>query len=294
MELNTKEEVTKWLENGPLNQLVTMPEDLYHASPGLSQSKLQNIVEPKTPADYRYAIGHPRKPTASQILGTAAHIAILEPDTFNDRVTIAPTVNKRTKAGKEELAEFEAANRGKVILSEGDYNAALQMRDAAHRNKNMEWLLKGSVFEKSLFQRDSRGQLIRGRIDALNLEHNFILDVKTTRGADYWQFRHSVMKYKYHMQAAFYCDLAKDVTGVEITDYFICAIEKFPPFKVKIYQLSRRDISTGREMYLKALEDVWKYTHADYWPGYDDEIEVLRLPDYDNEVDPWDELVKEE
>ncbi len=58
-------------------------------------------------------------------LATSMHCGILEPDHFAARVVTAPNVNKRTNAGKEELAAFQAAHAGKGwYLSAADMTRA--------------------------------------------------------------------------------------------------------------------------------------------------------------------------
>lgn len=63
-----------------------VPADTYHAWDAASNSRLSHLL--RSPAHCREAIDNPPDPTPAQILGTAAHYCILEPDLFEQRYTV--------------------------------------------------------------------------------------------------------------------------------------------------------------------------------------------------------------
>lgn len=76
----------------------------YHNSPecnALSAGGIKSIL--KTPAHFK-AAQTGNSPTPAMIFGSAAHSYILTPQL--GEVVQAPDINRRTKAGKEEWAEF--------------------------------------------------------------------------------------------------------------------------------------------------------------------------------------------
>jgi len=75
-----------------------MPFSDYLALDAMSAHGLMQIE--RSPAHYRHAIDTPHAPTPAQALGTAAHMAILEPDHYEAHAHVAPNVDRRTKAGK--------------------------------------------------------------------------------------------------------------------------------------------------------------------------------------------------
>ena len=72
----------------------------YHSSGYLGKSKLMKILD--CPAKFKYALEHPPKPTPTLEFGTAVHMAVLEPEKFNEKYYVLPEdFNLRTNANKE-------------------------------------------------------------------------------------------------------------------------------------------------------------------------------------------------
>ncbi|ENI5821930.1 PD-(D/E)XK nuclease-like domain-containing protein, partial [Salmonella enterica] len=78
-----------------------IPNEAYHAGPGVSKSQLDDIAD--TPAIYLWRKNAPvdTEKTKSLDTGTAFHCRVLEPEEFSKRFIIAPEFNRRTSAGKE-------------------------------------------------------------------------------------------------------------------------------------------------------------------------------------------------
>ncbi|EBK5839738.1 exonuclease VIII, partial [Salmonella enterica] len=83
-----------------------IPNEAYHAGPGVSKSQLDDIAD--TPAIYLWRKNAPvdTEKTKSLDTGTAFHCRVLEPEEFSKRFIIAPEFNRRTSAGKEEEKTF--------------------------------------------------------------------------------------------------------------------------------------------------------------------------------------------
>ncbi|MDO3770908.1 PD-(D/E)XK nuclease-like domain-containing protein [Salmonella enterica] len=96
-----------------------IPNEAYHAGPGVSKSQLDDIVD--TPAIYLWRKNAPvdTEKTKSLDTGTAFHCRVLEPEEFSKRFIIAPEFNRRTSAGKEEEKTFleEYARTGITVLT---------------------------------------------------------------------------------------------------------------------------------------------------------------------------------
>ncbi|EKA6606619.1 PD-(D/E)XK nuclease-like domain-containing protein, partial [Salmonella enterica] len=96
-----------------------IPNEAYHAGPGVSKSQLDDIAD--TPAIYLWRKNAPvdTEKTKSLDTGTAFHCRVLEPDEFSKRFIIAPEFNRRTSAGKEEEETFleECARTGRTVLT---------------------------------------------------------------------------------------------------------------------------------------------------------------------------------
>ncbi|EPV9956578.1 RecE family exodeoxyribonuclease, partial [Salmonella enterica subsp. enterica serovar Cerro] len=96
-----------------------IPNEAYHAGPGVSKSQLDDIAD--TPAIYLWRKNAPvdTEKTKSLDTGTAFHCRVLEPEEFSKRFIIAPEFNRRTSAGKEEEKTFleECARTGRTVLT---------------------------------------------------------------------------------------------------------------------------------------------------------------------------------
>ncbi|EOZ7041506.1 RecE family exodeoxyribonuclease, partial [Salmonella enterica subsp. enterica serovar Cerro] len=92
-----------------------IPNEAYHAGPGVSKSQLDDIAD--TPAIYLWRKNAPvdTEKTKSLDTGTAFHCRVLEPEEFSKRFIIAQEFNRRTSAGKEEEKTFleECARTGR-------------------------------------------------------------------------------------------------------------------------------------------------------------------------------------
>ena len=104
-----------------------IPNESYHAGPGISKSGLWTI-HTKSPAHYKFGV---RKETNAFDFGEACHLAILEPNDFEKRVIRGPE-DRRGNKWKDQLEA--CALDGKLLLTAGDFDGVLAIRDAVHAN----------------------------------------------------------------------------------------------------------------------------------------------------------------
>ena len=103
----------------------------------------------------------------------------LEPDRFNTEFVCSPKLDKRTKAGKEEYAQFEAENSGKVVVDKSSFDKAVSMRDSVRAHKASRALLDAGSAEQSVFWNDSEFEVgCKARGDWVR--ENIIVDLKTS------------------------------------------------------------------------------------------------------------------
>lgn len=140
--------------------------------------------------------------TPAMLFGSMVHCSILEPDEFDSRYVVAPKVDKRTKAGKEEYAIFLHGVGDKEVVSDQDYEDAKRMADAVRKNDPARFLLDRMECKEVAVNWDFGGFNWRGFIDGENA--NIMADLKTTADADPRKLRWSIRDKKYHWQLAFY------------------------------------------------------------------------------------------
>ncbi|EAP2446878.1 PD-(D/E)XK nuclease-like domain-containing protein, partial [Salmonella enterica subsp. enterica serovar Cerro] len=183
-----------------------IPNEAYHAGPGVSKSQLDDIAD--TPAIYLWRKNAPvdTEKTKSLDTGTAFHCRVLEPEEFSKRFIIAQEFNRRTSAGKEEEKTFleECARTGRTVLTAEEGRKIELMYQSVMALPLGQWLVESAGYaESSVYWEDPEtGILCRCRPDKIIPEFHWIMDVKTT--ADIQRFRTAYYDYRYHVQDAFY------------------------------------------------------------------------------------------
>lgn len=251
-----------------------LPNDDYHRGPGVSSSELKTVL--KSPAHYKYASENPRPQTPQMALGTAAHALILEPD--KTPVVCEPEVNKRTNAGKAELAAFHEEHAGKIICSKEQYDHAIGMRDSVLMHPSASVLFAAGKAEQSHFWLDEiTGELCKKRDDWYNTDHEVIVDLKTTSDASREAFLRAVVNFRYDLQEAYYREGSRQ-TDTPVQEFIFVVVENTPPYAVAIYTLPEELKHKGDIMWRRALDTLHECKITDTWPGYPTEIQVLDCP----------------
>ncbi|EKA3321771.1 exodeoxyribonuclease VIII, partial [Salmonella enterica] len=202
-----------------------IPNEAYHAGPGVSKSQLDDIAD--TPAIYLWRKNAPvdTEKTKSLDTGTAFHCRVLEPEEFSKRFIIAPEFNRRTSAGKEEEKTFleECTRTGRTVLTAEEGRKIELMYQSVMALPLGQWLVESAGYaESSVYWEDPEtGILCRCRPDKIIPEFHWIMDVKTT--ADIQRFRTAYYDYRYHVQDAFYSDGYRAQFGEIPTFVFLVA-----------------------------------------------------------------------
>lgn len=250
-----------------------MTNEAYHAGPGVSKSGLWTIAT-RTPSHYRFG---ERKETKAFDFGEAAHLAILEPDDFESRVYRGPDDRRGNKW--KDAAEACAID-GKLLLTSGDYDRVLEIRDAVHADAWINQIITGGkrAVEASGFWIDEEtGVLCRCRPDLYRPDLKIIVDVKSTISAAPADFARSVVNYGYHAQEAFYTDGWRAL-GQQVDGFVFLAWEKDLTTAKAIYELPPSIVEEGRVMMRKALATYAECSAADAWPGYANGVQELDFP----------------
>lgn len=277
-----------------------IPNATYHGGPGVSKSGLDLIA--RSPLHYWHArnASNDNEPTAAQRIGSAAHKLILEPDTFGDEFAVAPDVDRRTKDGKALWAEFVEENAGKVVLNESEMDQLEAMRDAVMAHPAARGLLSSvpGRAELSAYWRDAEtGVLCRCRPDFWRAD-GIIVDLKTTDDASPEEFGRSILKWRYHVQAAMYLDgtraAAEQGGGLDlivdpaqgegfaaIPEHFLfIVVEKKPPHAVAVYKLDSLSLAHGTAEYRRDLARFAECLANDSWPAFGETVLQTGLPEW--------------
>lgn len=266
-----------------------LDEDLYHAHPFISKSKLD--VFNVTPYHYYRRFVKPsktrEKPSQSLARGSLIHLAVLEPARFLETVVMGPSEDAR----KKEFRDFKEYAEGKIVVKPSDYEMLIDIVQQIKANKTAYDVIRASKKEVSLFWMNEETQTpCRGRIDALDAGRFILTDVKSTRSAEPRSFFNSMGEYRYHVQAAFYSDGIKKIFGLKEDPVFnFVAVETAWPYIVQVYEVDPAEIELGRAEYHENLRNLKKCYAENTWPGYGPEIMRAELPKwYDYKIGDGD------
>ena len=253
----------------------------YHARPEISKSQLDMIRD----APYKFKNAHLyRKEGAQFVMGSAFHTMVLEPELFNSEYVVAPSLELRTKAGKEAMAEFTASAGSRAILKADEYETLQKMTEAVNNNIYCKALLSGAIVEGSVIS-NLEGVPVRARFDAYNQKINCLIDLKSTVDSSPAAFAKSAANYRYHVQDAFYGDILAN-EGYAV-DKFVFIVVSKTTHEVGIYDLDNTAREFGRDSYIKDLETYKWCKENNTWPLYEDfesgevkPVRTITLPNY--------------
>lgn len=228
-----------------------MTNQEYRQAEGISRSEL--FLFTKSPKHYEYAKTHPQESTPALAFGSAAHKYILEKEDFFNEYVIMPSVDRRTKEGKETYQRFLEESEEKTVISQDDFETILGMAQAIDEHPMARKFLEG-VHEVSLFWTDSdTGEKVKCRPDSMTTDNSItgkklIVDYKTTDSLQDGHFERSCKKYGYKLQAGMYREGVFQ-NYLEEYGFAFVAQEKKAPYAVRIYVCDQAYIDAGYDEY---------------------------------------------
>lgn len=246
--------------------------DNYRTHPGINHSTLKAFA--RGAAHVRHQIDHGTVETEAMRMGTLFHLLVLEPHRQPDEVAVAPKVNRRTKAGKEELAKWEEDAAGKLVVTEDQLATALRMRDAVMSHPAAGPLIESLVHrEIDCFWKDPFLNVeCKAKIDGITATS--LVDLKTTIDATPAGFSRAVFNHSYHTQAAWYMHGAHACKVASPTSFIFVAVEKTEPFEVGVYRMSADAIEIGMRTVSEWLNDYYERTKRSDWVSFPEVIDI--------------------
>jgi hypothetical protein len=249
-----------------------LPETDYHGHQGsLSVTGAKTLL--RAPALYKWQREHPvhkdvfdfGKAAHQRVLGVGAQVTRLDFDSW------------RTKAAQEARDAERAA--GRVPLLGADFERVQAMADALREHTLAAQLLGAGEPEVSAFCADEpTGVMRRSRFDWIE-PTRILVDYKTTVCSEPSAFARSAATFGYHMQAAWYLDIADDL-DLEPRGFLFIAQEKEAPYLVSVVELTADALEVGRARNRRALQMYRDCSESGIWPGYtpDTDITPIDLP----------------
>lgn len=286
-----------------------VPDNIYH---GLEVLDFSSLVRVRTsPADYKMLKEEGWTTTDAMRFGSAYHLYMLEHERFVEEVCVMPDVKLNTNAGKEELSEWLIGqgllstdelvkagrdaimsaldSAGKTVITEKDLGIIKAMCKMASTHESADLILCaeahnemsliGELSYTNMDTGDVMTRLMKGRIDKWIPSSGQIVDLKTTVDAHPMKFGRAIYDRGYHIQAYIYTQLCS-VNGMESNDYLFLAQEKDRPYKCAVHELDRMAIEVGKVEFEQLMTTLERCEREDRWPGYGDEITLVKMPAY--------------
>lgn len=273
---------------------LNLPAEVYHRSPGVSQSTLKEFGEYATPLHYK---ARKRKvPTEDMEFGTICHTAVLEPGKLAEAYYLEPEVYPALVKGKKGEPDSTIAKKWSNNADWcKDWNREhddrpiidkLREADIPHIVKRVSALtefgsaLKHGQREVSFFKRDEiTGLLLKCRTDVFVRDADgadWIFDLKKVQsgGASREEFSKSIADFGYHIQAASYMQ----ITGS--AHFVFVPFDDAEPFDACQWEVEQADLDAGAFEYRRLLNEFAVCTKNDTWTGYRGGIDKIGLPAY--------------
>lgn len=232
----------------------------------LSYSSIKEFQ--KSPRHYIEYINKPRTaPTDAMKLGSMVHCMILQPNLFNEQFVIAPDVNKRTNAGKEEWATFCSQHADKTVVSNEDYEHASRLASNAMANPTIESLVKDCYDFEQEWRAEIDGLPYRGFYDGIS--NDYVLEIKTTSDGFPRSVMNDFIKRKYHVQAGLYNLISQKQVVYVIIETSEPYLSYSAPASDQFLELGLSDLSKANKKFMECLEA------GDFSGGYDYGKEIV-------------------
>lgn len=269
-----------------------MTDDEYHADKSRIGSSGISTLFIETEADFHYQQTHGKEASPAMELSKTIHELTFYPDARH-LVKVAPSVDRRTKEGKQEYAEwFDDLPPGAKILSPNDADAVLGVQTAILNHPKASKLFSGGIAEQAgYFEHElevinpdgSRSTvIIPGKIKPdFRRNDGIIVDLKAYRKGDASPkgFSYAVRTRGYLIQAAWYSLGYRAIMGRMPKAFTFVVVEKEPPYLVGCYIVEEAQLELGMKQVEIGLRKYYKGIQTGLWPGYSENIEPLLIPE---------------
>lgn len=270
-----------------------IPFDDYLDIPYLSSSALKELR--KTPAHCRDYIDNKRETKPVFALGTAIHLALLEPEKYKEKILVKELA-WNTSDGKLEKADFEARqaeDNSLIVVNRKDYDGTEEIVNKIKAGSHEASLAFDSITDVELtiiWKDQETGIMCKCRIDAYCKSIRQSLDIKSCGSAAEWSFKNDMFKHAYYIQQSFY------QRGLRTTDlgedFCFLPVEKDPPYLSTTYEIGDVTMRAADILTESLIQKYASCLEKDSWEGYpsgnviefsDNQLEILEKQGVDNE-----------
>lgn len=249
--------------------------------PSISSSGLRRIFTESPAHFYATSDLNPERVEEPEsdalILGRAAHHLLLGETSFASLFTIRPERWDSWRTADAKAWRDEQIKAGKTVLIPSQVEAIRGMHASLAAHPHVRGGILDGAIEQSLIWRDEEtGIWLKARPDAVPNASGDFADLKTAASVTPEDIQRSVSDNRYDMQAALVKWGAKEVLGIDMTDFALVFVEKTQPHCVEIRVIRHDDIAEAEADLRAALRLFAKCLSANRWPGPGGEVSEIR------------------
>jgi hypothetical protein len=199
-------------------------------------------------------------------IGTAAHLAVLEPELLAERAVLHEF---DTYATKESRGIRDAAWAvGKTPLKPEEWDVVQSIAEALCPSKSAAGrLFTGGHPEVSLTW-EWDGVPCKARPDYMPDSVDYLVDLKTANSANPRAVARKAFDEAWYVRAAWYLAGTEAATGKRPKHYSFVVVEKDPPHIAEVYELDDRSLIWGERIIGRVLRLFAECTASGRWPSY--------------------------
>lgn len=218
-------------------------------------------------------------------LGTAGHLALLEPADWESRTVIIDAADYKKQASQE--ARDAAYLAGKIPLLPKHVDQIMGLRKAVLADPIAGPAFTGGNFEQTVVCRDRKaGVYLKCRPDKRASDWSWIADLKTTTTANPRALRAKAFDDGWAQRAEWYMDVVECATGIRPAEFFFIVAEVKPPHLVTVCRFKPvlgdkpAALQWASMMNRKAIDVFAHCVATNEWPSYTDRVFDLEFPTY--------------
>jgi hypothetical protein len=220
-------------------QGVMIPNEVYHALPGISGSNLTLLKESNRHLDKKHLFF---ANTPALIFGSLVHTFVLEPKEVTDRYVVLPTFEGKVKTGisiEEQKRLFYKSNSEKTVIEKDVFARAERM--AANVRAICGDIIAAGIKERSLFV-EIDGLILKSRLDIDLEDMGDDYDLKTIMlgNKDFSDsvIEHHIKRFGYHHSAALR-NIARRALNKPVRDNYLIFANSSPGHMVRVIKMKR-------------------------------------------------------
>jgi hypothetical protein len=254
-----------------------MRSEEYEKTMALSQSAIKDAKLEGWQYFYRRHIERslPFVPSRSMELGTALHLALLEPMTFREKVLAIPQEVLASNGAKSGSAwkQFQAENAGRILLKSDEYCDLAEAVNAVMRHPAAGPLIAAKGIVEKPIEFRWNGTRCKSILDKV-IPGTAIVDVKSTCVVQPRKFQRQAEDLLYDVQARFYRDGVIEAYAESLPFVFI-AVEIEPPYRVRAYQVPDDWYMSGFTIINEIVQEYERRIAENDWTDAEDRDFVL-------------------